>query len=72
MLEVERIEHGAGFSDQLKQRPRASRDLQPQVTPAEDPQVYGQGPRRVSLSDDSGTEAEKSDSLVLTSDSGVV
>lgn len=32
------------------------------VTPAEDPQVHGQGPGRVSLSDRSGTEGEKSDS----------
>ena len=31
-------------------------------TPAEDPQVHGQGPGRASLSDSSGTEGEKSDS----------
>jgi len=31
------------------------------VTPAEDPQVHGQGPGRVSLSDSSGTGGEKSD-----------
>ena len=38
------------------------------VTPAEDPQVHGQGPGRVSLSDSSGTEGEKSDSSQVFSD----
>ena len=37
-------------------------------TPAEDPQVHGQGPGRVSLSDSSGTESEKSDSYQVFSD----
>lgn len=32
------------------------------ATPAEDPQMHGQGPGRVSLSDSSGTQGEKSDS----------
>ena len=38
------------------------------VTPAEDPQVHGQGPGRVSLSDSSGTEGEKSDSYQVFPD----
>ncbi len=38
------------------------------VTPAEDPQVHGQGPGRVSLSDSSGTESKKSDSYQVFPD----
>lgn len=38
------------------------------VTPAEDPQVHGQGPGRASLSDSSGTEGEKSDSCQVFPD----
>lgn len=38
------------------------------VTPAEDPQVHGRGPGRVSLSDSSGTEGEKSDSYQVFPD----
>lgn len=38
------------------------------VTPAEDPQVHGQGPGRVSLSDSSGTGDEKSDSYQVFPD----
>jgi len=38
------------------------------VTPAEDPQVHGQGPGRVSLSGSSGTEGEKSDSYQVFPD----
>lgn len=37
-------------------------------TPAEDPQVHGQGPGRVPLSDSSGTEGEKSDSYQVFPD----
>lgn len=38
------------------------------VTPVEDPQVHGQGPGRVSLSDSSGTEGGKSDSYQVFPD----
>lgn len=38
------------------------------VTPTEDPQVHGQGPGGVSLSDSSGTEGEKSDSYQVFPD----
>lgn len=38
------------------------------VTPAEEPQVHGQGPGRVSLSDSSGTGGEKSDSYQVFPD----
>lgn len=38
------------------------------AAPAEDPQVHGQGPGRVSLSDSSGTEGEKSDSYQVFPD----
>lgn len=38
------------------------------AAPAEDPQVHGQGPGRVSLSDSSGTEGEQSDSYQVFPD----
>lgn len=38
------------------------------VTPAEDPQVHGQGPGRESLSDSSGMEGGKSDSYQVFPD----
>lgn len=38
------------------------------ATPAEDPQVHGQGPGRVSLPHSSGTEDEKSDSYQVFPD----
>ncbi len=38
------------------------------VTPAEDPRVHGRGPGRMSLSDSSGTEGERSDSYQVFPD----